>query len=489
MKHKRAKKNHRHYRKHLHAATKIHAVATVLFLGFYFSFAFVFGPKILYQDLLEKYDQVKAAVVTVTAYVPGPPGKPDVTASSRCDSNYQTYVNLSWATTIDTDYYDIYRGGELLAENLTATSYNDIFVQSDQIYTYQITAKGVKGETASDENNITVSTCEQPYIPPPTPTPPPPVIEIPKIVQLLINGKPIPLNTPVIPRLKKKKLTIAGIASVPKAIVKIEIYSKKKIAITLVANDNGYWKLKKFPKNLKKGIHNLYITTINPNDSSKIQTYSLTFCIGRKHWVSSGKPIPGYFREVNHLFAQSYAAKDLYPLEISGKTGTWLSGTAYLGKKIEGEIKLNGSVISKETPLLINYKIVDQKNKTVLEKTDTQELNPDTLGQGTESIPYSIQIPYSLKEGKYKLMAWFSDDNSYLSDEMPLQIKELPLLTIGRNTKITCSNLINYTGWIAAISFATLVLVSILTLIEYHLSKDAPLHISEDELGREGLIS
>lgn len=195
--------------------------------------AFWLGPGALQRDIEGK---VAGANIVLSLHITGPPGKPVVTTSANC-ANSQPYIRLSWAFTEDTDSYDIWRDGALLASGITNNLYQDTSVALGTVYSYYAVANGPLGSTQSD--TVTETAPAECYVPPPPP--PPPEDAVCQIISL----DSIQLtNFRCLPKTKKKKPFFTGTTNISGARIQAEISSrsgKRKVISSFTANENGYW--------------------------------------------------------------------------------------------------------------------------------------------------------------------------------------------------------------------------------------------------------
>lgn len=483
------KKRHRR-KKTILTLAKIHGYVTIFVTAFYLSFGFWFGPSALWDDFSQKYEKVKAAVVTVTAHVAGPPGEPIISTTVDC-SNYTPRISLLWGTTEDTNYYTVYRNGQVLSPVLDTTVYHDTQVTSGTTYSYIVSATGPRGETMSDEVYATAQTCPSPPIDPgpnPPTEPEPSPRPWPEIVTVYLSN--IDLNRHIkLPSTKSKKPRISVVTNMPYAVAKLDIVVKPRKIATILANDNGYftWKSK---KNLKYKRYTVYITVYDPQDLSRSTLYSFQFKVVRKKTKirlrSVSTAVSGthlYLKRSSFVSAQKFKNDSFTFNNLLSSNNPSDQKNFYQGENITGHLKTNDAAKFKEE-YTITYRLLNRDQKQVA------ELGRQKVVKGEENqIPFSFKIPYTVKEGEYLLEANLDGNSFEISKQTSLKVKETPLITLSQTVALTCHDVINNVGWIALGLSGVSLFILLLLLFEYSLTNKARIEISEYQLKQKRLIS
>ena len=480
------KKNSRRKKKRntfIRSAVKLHTTITVIVVILYLTFGMLLDPSLLFGDLQKKYAQ--AATVTVSLWVPGPPGKPAIATQAGCNGT-SPYISLSWNPTTDTDSYDIYRNGEPLITGLLFSPYRNDNVQAGVSYSYHIVANGSLGHTQSDEINVTPSGCYTPPPPsPPPPSPPPP----PVIAPATINGKDISCLTKTTKTSAQSSVPVAysntarpffsGTTNIANAKIKITLVWKKTVVIsTLQANDNGYWSWRP-PKNLKKKYYTLYIAATDPKDPTQTTETSINLT------VQPGKKIketctPNTIKSASPLYPKSFPAPSL-EIASQGNQNKPIASGQVLGEEISLVAPDKSSFGNKNT---INYILEDPQGKIILSQQDSLPSNLD------QPLLKNFSIPRFSSSGDYKLLAsTIASDGTLLTAEKNFAVQESPLLNMGGTMSFTYTDILNKMGWFAVVLIAILGLLLSLSLFEWVLSRRAAIGITEEELGRGGFIS
>lgn len=91
---------------------------------------------------------------SITAAQCGAPGAFSLTATATC-SGTQSAINLTWTAAAGATSYDIYRNGNLYAENQTGTSFlNTYLINAGTAYTFRIVAKNASGSTNNSNGTL-----------------------------------------------------------------------------------------------------------------------------------------------------------------------------------------------------------------------------------------------------------------------------------------------------------------------------------------------
>jgi hypothetical protein len=128
--------------------SKVTGILLAVLLLIYFSVGFVLDKGFIKRDFNEKMGKVLGAT-TITLRIVGPPNKPVMTATPVC-VNYVSYINLTWTSDDQMDFFDIERDGSPLVTGLVDPHYEDVLVDPLTSYSYTVTAFNIYGQTTSD---------------------------------------------------------------------------------------------------------------------------------------------------------------------------------------------------------------------------------------------------------------------------------------------------------------------------------------------------
>lgn len=456
----------------------MHALFTLFSLLVYIAAGVFFDPGLMAKDLQKKY--AWAATVAVSAWVPGPPGKPIPEASSSCGGSYP-YIDLTWNPTTDTENYDIYRNGNPLITGTSSTHYQDNAVQAGLTYSYYLVAKGHYGYTQSDTIDQTAASC---YTPPPPP--PEPRCTITTLNNLDVNclvktakTKENKLTTTV--NTHKRRPVFSGTTNIADARIKATLVWKKTVVISSFnANENGYWAWKS-PKRLKKRSYTLYVSATDPNDFSRTTESTINFSVrpAKKPKKSCEAPV-----------SPAILSSPFYPkllsalsLKILPQPDQDSQNPVASGQGVTKRITYSMENSSRENQAIVEYAVSDPQGNAILK--EKMALSP---GSGQPDLK-TFYIPRFAPSGKYKLSAKTVLNGILLTDEEILFVEESPLINFGSNITYTFTDILSHLGWFVMVLAAILALLLFLLSLEYLFSRRARLQITEEELRHDSLIS
>lgn len=446
---------------------KWHLLLTIAVLVLYLALGFWLGPGALQKDFEGK---VAGATTFLSVHIAGPPGKPVVTTSTGYENGWP-YILLNWHFTNDTDSYDVYRNGALLASGFTHNPYQDMSVTPGTTYSYYVVANGPLGSTQSDTAYETAPS----DVPPPPPPPPEDVV-----CRITTLGNIDLTNFRCLPKAKKKKPVFSGTANVSNAQIQAEISTpsgKRKVISSFLANENGYWSWG-VQGQLKKGLKNIYVKATDPNDSTRFGTCSLRFKVSNKGY-SRKKMKKCTGAVAYHILFVPPSYKFSRPLALQLKN---YEKPFFSGDNIELEADFKDAFLAGASEQKVNFQLVDFKNNTIYQAEKNK--SPDKEGKITESL----KIPLYVSSGQYKIIAQMAKGDEIVTAEKDFAVKEKPLIELSSNWSLTYAELLSNLGWAAFIMTALLLVFFGLLVFEYHLSQYAVLQVTEKELKKEGYI-
>lgn len=436
------------------------------FISLYFIVGSVLNPRFFLADAREKAGIVKG-VATVSVRVIDVPEKPVVTATARC-SGISPYVHLNWAETLDTNTYDISRDGLPLISGITAHAYRDTTVSTETSYSYIVTAQGPRGTTPSDPATATTGDCVIPITP--------------SLTVVSIGG--IDVTGGGTPRLSNRSPNVSGTTNLPNALMQIEITNSIPVVGTSTANNNGYWSWNP-PINLEEGTHTITVTATDPVIPSLTITIQKTFTI-----VSESEEKEEKKNKAPTPFYQPLAPiePEIPPEHEPEKPSFLLTAevlnpgkVVYAGKELLTSADIVLENIDKLDNLKLKYRVYDSMHYSLLEEEKIVDIN------GKITVPRSILIPKLVKPGRFTLHIEALANGVLLTADVPFEIREAPLFSIGK-TEITWSWIMSNLSWMILWLLLILLIFIILFAIEHHRSTRALFHITEEMLARRGQI-
>lgn len=448
---------------------KIHSVLTILFLGTYLVLAFL-DPGLLSYDLRQKYQALADEAVTVTATVLDSPAKPVVSATAQCDSNTGTLsVALAWADDTNTYTYDIDRDSAPLITGLVTSGYTDLNVVVGTTYEYIVTAHGPMGPGVATSDPVMVTTPAECVIVAATPT----------VIISSFGGKAV-TGYDGVPRVHNRRPIFSGTTNMVNATMQVVIGPTDSLIATFSANTNGYWEWKP-PVGLSSGTQVFTVTAIDPNDTARQASASLTFRIKQKDDKkedanTTSKATPPS-RGVIEQFQQQPPIDFSLSVEKQDKT-VWrgealhlLLFTKYLSQQYDNA----------KVPL--RFSIINEEGNVVVSFTDEELLNRE------RQIRKQLSIPSYVVAGKYSVQVEFLFDPVNVSQVEHFLLLESPLIQLGGGLVITYPEVIRYLGWITFTLLGLLLLWLLLFMREYGMYLQAVRHITERHLRKAGFLT
>jgi fibronectin type 3 domain-containing protein len=423
--------------------------------------------------------------VTVTVLDCGePPPPPVLTATPVCVGE-APYINLSWTSDPQMNYFDLDRNGSLLAGNLTDTEYEDGAVTALTSYIYFVTAFTSQGQVISNTATATALDCR---VPPPPPPPTGPTCVITKFQNINLAGY---TGTP---STKERNPKFFGTTNMANAIIEIVVTGKTSVVATTSASQNGYWTWK--PQNkLNYGTHTIWVTAIDPNDSTRRKTTSLKFKVKREEEEDEEEaeaPAPGITvpsTPVAPVPNPPAVPEEPAPVPSTEASSLNLSvqvenldGVAFAGRKlvVETKIDITGEAAKQESEL--QYWIVNSNDEEVFRDSDKIFINGDmTIGK-------DLVLPGLLKPGEYKILVDVVYKDTRFIAEDTFTLKEIPLMSLGAGITLTAGQIMRNLFWVILWLLILLLIFLTLLAIEHWTSQRAIIQITEETFRDKGLI-
>jgi hypothetical protein len=428
----------------------------------------------LKRDWDEKYGQVAGVTTTMLSVrFVGPPNAPVLTATPLCQ-NYAPYVHLSWTTDDQMDYFDIYRDGNPLISGIVTDFYDDHSVDILTDYIYDVTAFNGAGQATSNLVSVTSLDCGAPPLPDPT-------CEITRFDTINLAGF---VGTP---DTENRKPVFYGTSNLDYAIIEVMVTGATSMLSITGANENGYWTWSP-PSNFNYGEHTIWVTAVDPGDSLRRMTDSLKFEIKKAEDTTDEEEDEEEESELPVL--APIVPRKPVPLPPGKETLLDLSTEVknpkkivYPGKNlsIETEIDVTGDATGEESELY--YFIVDENYREIFRDSDRVVIDGDKV------IHKELAIPGLMKPGKYKLLVSVRYRHMIFNAEDDFSLKEVPLINIGGGLTITTGQIMHSLLWIIIWSLLLLLVFLILLSIEYWISQNAIIEITEELLNKQGLIT
>lgn len=462
-------------------AVKLTGVFLLVLVFFYVAGSFLLDRGFLKRDLQEKFGQVAGATTTaLSVRFIGPPNEPVLTATPLCQ-NYIPYVHLSWTVDDQMDYFDISRDGVPLISGITTNSYDDESVAILTDYVYEVTAFNDFGQATSDLASVTSLNCGTPPIPDPT-------CEITRFDTINLAGFiGIPSTTNINP-------IFYGASNIPNAIVEVMVAGGTSIFAITSANANGYWDWSPL-SHLNYGEHTIWVTAIDPNDSTRRKTDSLKFKIIKEE-EEDGEDEKNKKDEKKRPFAVEVVTPIIppvpsKPIPVVPEKSSLLSlsvavknpdKVGYPGRKLSVETKINIKGDAINQPSVLKYWIVDEKYKEVFQDSDDVFINGDCV------IQKELTIPYLLKPGKYKILIDIKYEGMIITAEDNFILKEVPLVRLGGGLTLTIRQIMDNLLWVILWLLVLLLVFLIFLFAEHWISQNAIIQITEGMLNKNGFI-
>lgn len=460
-------------KKGLKKIAKFHLIFSSGLFIFYIALSLIYSPEFLLSDIRGKFRALADDTITIVAIVLGPPEKPVVTGEAVCENEILS-IELNWADDENSESFDIDRGGLPLVTGLVSSQYSDEAVASNTSYTYMVTAYGSMGNIASDEVIIATGECQGAEDD--TEEDEDKKTKKIKIIIRTIENINIASHPAVPPPIIENDTPrITGTTSIPKAKIKIEIYSDKIVGTTR-ANSAGYWSWK-VPVALAEGYHKIIITTIDPDDSSRTSTASAIFRIF-KGKIATGPPSAGNEARIPGNLSLSIFLNMWITVENADKT-------VYSGDelKIKTDLNLNPVDFSAPREIELNYAVTDMEDNSILEQKEKVFLT-----EKKQTVFKNILIPRLFEQGNYKVKVKTEYLGEVASAEDGFFTKEPLILKLGGGFIATYPELLSKLGTASLWLLLCLIIWLILFSREYWLQLHALRHITEKNLAKIGLF-
>ncbi|MGW8184551.1 MAG: hypothetical protein ACWGHO_00385 [Candidatus Moraniibacteriota bacterium] len=455
---------------------KIQTWITVLFVIAYLITLSLGTRETFFTDLYSKR-QVASAVVSATIRIFGPPGKVAVSGNAFCDSNNESAIRLSWPLVTDATSYNIQRRGEELANELLDNFFVDTNVSARNSYLYKVIAKGPAGTSVSETTVVSAKKCA--------------LSEKSSINVSIFEGKNIS-QIKGTPNTKNKKPVFQGQTDIPFAVIETEVHSNNIVYGTTRANINGYWRWS-LPVGISKGLHELYIKAVDPNDSDdgtssyfvfkiveedvdKVKIDKITDIISSEENIIKDVQLKPEV-QVEKPFDLNISVEDDANIEKVD-----IADEVYRGRDMKTTIGFGGA-LEKNSAIDVTYTLVDSDENVVM------QYSKSTIVGENLTVEESIYPSLDLKLGKYKLVVSATVDGITISKESFVILRDLPLVKIGENSYLTYDDLVSNLSWLVIGSMSCLSFFSVASIREIYLYKRAKFHITEKVLKRKGFIN
>lgn len=462
-------------------AVKFISVFLLILVFSYVAVSFLLDRDFLRRDFQEKFGQVAGATTTaLSVRFVGPPNEPVLTATPLCQ-NYTPYVHLSWTVDDQMDYFDISRDGVPLISGIIANSYDDEAVTILTDYVYAVTAFNDAGQATSNLVSVTSLDCGTPPIPDPT-------CEITRFDTINLVGF---VGTPSTTNLSP---IFYGTSNIPNAIVEVMVAGETSMFAITSANVNGYWDWSPLSQ-LNYGEHTIWVTAIDPNDSTRRMTDSLKFEITKEEEEDEEDEKKKKDEKKKHSAAEVITPEvpsvPSKPVPIAPEKSSLLNlsvavknpdKVGYPGRKlsVETKIDIKGDAINQ--PSVLKYWIVDEKYKEVFQDSDNVFINGDRV------IQKELTIPYLLKPGKYRILVDIKYEGMIITAEDNFILKEVPLVSLGGGLTLTTCQIMDNLLWVILWLLVLLLVFLIFLFVEHWISQNAIIQITENMLNKNGFI-
>ena len=473
-------KKQTHRKKHLGRLSKVHALVTACFVIFYLGVGLLFGPNLLLSDIQNKYRLAASAVVSTTIRVWGPPAVPMVTATPDCNAG-SSHVLVDWEDDENATSFDVFRGGLELITGLVTSSYQDNNVADETSYSYYVVASGPEGSETSSTVNATTNDCSS-------------VLSEPE-VQVTAFERYDMTSYSGTPKTTDRRPEFYGTSNIANGTVRLEVHSSPVIVAATTTNANGYWSWTPSSK-LSYGLHTIYVTVIDPNDSSRTDAASFIFRVEKdeddeenedkdddtsdeatatmptakiiterpeapqpesKHQQQPEVELPGFYE-------QAPIGLDLQISEPKTITvqGADLSVQAYPGSTMKFEITVESFEESESGQIpIFNYSVLNSQGEEVYRDSEERTV------QGGDVLSKEIILPQNLEPGRYKLRIEAVFDGFSVSKERHFYVKDKPVIAFQENFVGVISNFISSLGWMILALLLVLLILIIFAIVEY----------------------
>lgn len=443
---------------------RAHILVTTLALSVYFLVAF-FDPGFLSYDLRQKFHVFADDTIVLSAVVLDAPETPIVTATSVCSAGTLS-VLLDWADDANSYSYDIERDALPLVSGIVTSGYSDTAVSLATTYDYVVTAYGPMGPGFATGAPVSVTTdavCEV-------------AAADPTVSITTLDGRSIATYNGT-PRISDRRPTFTGTTSIPNAIVEIVVGPPSGVAVSLIANANGYFEWEP-TTNLDYGAQTFTVTAIDPFDTARVATTSLYFEIKRKSDDSGGKTKKPATPASPEMIDQDESTPIDFSLVIANNMKEIFQGGTI------GAILTIQNIASAftDTKSIIRYSIVDSQGREIISKSEEQ-----LLSRGSE-IQNHIDIPLYVSSGEYAVVVTIANGTTTSSRSAKFLVKELPLISLGGGAVVTYASAVRNIGWTSLMLLASISAWFSLLLREYRLVLSGLRRITELSLLQAGFF-
>lgn len=472
------------HRKRLKQIARMHALFSIGAFLLYIGLSIIYSPDFLFSDIRNKYKVAADGMVTVTAKVLAPPVKPVITGSSRC-TNGNLFNIISWPADENTESFNVFKNGSLLASGISSTQFADNFISTNSSYEYKVAAIGQMGPGVADSDSITIVTPVKCNVIPPA------LITTANFNSLKGYSKYTTTN---------HRPNFSGTSNIPFAIIKIAIHSSQIIFGQTTANVNGYWSWIP-PVDISADSHTFFIKAQDPNDPSRValssfafeiksdENYSKTTNNSNKQNNSKQTTIPAAEQIINqntestqnNSSNQVQTERQAFEEKTLDFSLVLEKSSIDQGKNLEIIIKIDKSDSNdKKSESSINYKIFNSNSEEVLTFTDRK-----IIGQN-DIIAKNITIPKILSQGSYKLQIETGNEKCSVSKDVYFSVKAAPFLNLGGGSVITYPEILSRFGSIALWMIFFLLIWLALFSREYWLYLHSMNNITERHLAKIG---
>lgn len=473
---------------------KISTKITLGFVSAYVLLGVFWGWDVIKADIFNR-GKVAGATISMTMRIFGNPEKPVVSFGQGCDSNRAPFVRLRWSSDANATSFDIYRDGLELMLDVSENEYVDQNVASQETHDYYVTAKGPAGSAASDVISASAAEC--------------PVVADPSIEVETFEQSSVGSGTPWT---ENSRPIFSGTTNVPNATIDLEIHSEEIVYGSTTANANGFWQWT-CPVDLSRGLHTLYVSAKEGGVESDLTANTrFVFRIGREQVAQEdgddeddddddddeegeeensadvifqkARRISGndYFESEKPIYSQKPVEFEISMAEKEYIKGVSVGQESYRGENLDVTTSF-ADVLDEGTSIELVYEVISPENDVVLQFSDT--VFPKKGGL----VSKSIDLPYWLELGKYKLRVSAKIGSVTVSKDRGFVLKDRPLIRLGAGSFITKRDVV---GNLGSVTFSWIMLVAAFGFLEereYYLYKKAKRHVSENLLKKLGFIN
>jgi hypothetical protein len=471
---------------------KYHSAFTLLLFAIYATMGVFGGFDVLGNDLKQKYAE---AATTISAIVIAQPEVPEVTVVSACSAENVQEAQISWTDSVATNNFDVYKDGELLVSGLVATSFIDTMVDAESTYVYRVQANNDNGVVQSQDASVTIARCSDS---------PPPIIPVVSLVSF--DGKDAIFSNNLLTSNRSPKIT--GTTNIPNAKVQIKVFPGPIVSSTTHANSNGSWDYT-VPMQLGYGHYYFQITSTNPNNHNMTKTIDRSFEIAalstpseKKHTTHSHKNSAGVIISPSNGNGSNLPNNDNENNEENnngneegsnhGEQGASFSaevfvnnkdGKVYSSQSLDIGVSLKGDYQKNLLNMLnVKYEILNANGEIVFSENSQQQIFNGRLQK-------NVNVPANLPFGKYVIRIMIQQGEIVITGDGRFLFEEKPIINLGGGTMLTYSQLISNLGWVVLVGLFSMIVLSIMFILEYHVLNKGILTVAEENLLGRGLIT